>query len=248
MYLSFVLLFGITFVAGLVVYVIPQWKGEQFNLALIFSGSYLFSITVIHVLPELFNHNHASGELVGSMIVAGYFIQIFLEYFTSGVEHGHVHSHNQLKGHTMTASVSMLIALCFHAFMEGSLLSHSSTIHEHQDSNALLMGILLHKIPAAFALMSIVTCHFSSRFKPLLFLGIFALASPIGLLVSDNVAQNSLISDSGFVILFALVSGSFLKISTTIFFESSPEHKLSLKKIMISLLAAGLAIIAENLF
>jgi len=132
--------------------------------------------------------------------------------------------------------------------MEGSLLAHPSTIHEHHQSNALLIGILLHKIPAAFALMSIVTCHFKTKLKPLIFLAIFALASPLGLLASDQIAHDNLISETGFVILFALVSGSFLKISTTIFFESNPEHQLSLKKIMISSLAAGLAIVTENLF
>lgn len=247
MFSSITSLFAITFLSGLVVYLVPKWKGEQFNLALIFSGAYLFGITLIHILPELFNRE-GSRELIGSMILVGFFVQIFLEYFTSGVEHGHVHSHDHEKNHTMTASVSMLVALCFHAFMEGSLLAHPSTIHEHHQSNALLIGILLHKIPAAFALMSIVTCHFKSKLKPLLFLGIFALSSPFGLLVSDQVAHQNLIPETGFVVLFAFVSGSFLKISTTIFFESNPEHQLSLKKILISSLAAGLAIVAESLF
>jgi len=246
-YSSFALLFVVTFLAGLVVYIVTKWKGEQFNHALIFSGAYLFGITVIHILPELFDRN-GSRELIGSMILVGFFIQIFLEYFTSGVEHGHLHSHDHSKSHTMTASISMLIALCFHAFMEGSLLAHPSTIDEHHQSNALLIGILLHKIPAAFALMSIVTCHFKTKLKPLIFLTVFALASPLGLLVSDQIAHNNLISDTGFVILFALVSGSFIKISTTIFFESNPEHQLSLRKIIISSLAAGLAIVTENLF
>jgi len=244
--LSFLTLFVVTFLAGLVVYLVPKWKGEQFNMTLIFSGAYLFGITLIHILPELFDSG--SRQLIGSMVLLGFFVQIFLEYFTSGVEHGHVHSHDNSKSHTMTTSVSMLVALCFHAFMEGSLLAHPSTIHEHHQSNALLIGILLHKIPAAFALMSIVTCHFKSKVKPLIFLGVFALASPLGLLVSDQVAHNNLIPETGFVILFAFVSGCFLKISTTIFFESNPEHQLSLKKILISSLAAGLAIVAENLF
>ena len=247
MFLSFLILFVVTFLSGLGVYLVPKWKGEQFNLALIFSGAYLFGITVIHILPELFDQE-GSKELMGMMILVGFFVQIFLEYFTSGVEHGHVHTHEHAKSHTMTASISMLVALCFHAFMEGTLLAHPSTIHEHHQSNAILIGIILHKIPAAFALMSIVTCHFKSRIKPLLFLGIFAMASPFGLLVSDQLAHQNIIPETGFVVLFAFVSGSFLKISTTIFFESNPEHQLSLKKILISSLAAGLAILAEFLF
>jgi len=202
---------------------------------------------MIHILPEVFDHE-GSRELIGTIVLAGFFLQVILEHFTTGVEHGHVHSHQQDQIHTMTASISMLIALCFHAFMEGTLLAHPSTIHEHNQSNALLIGILLHKIPAAFALMSIVTCHFKSKTKPLIFLFVFAIASPLGILVSDFFAHEQLVSEKGFVILFALVGGSFLKISTTIFFESSPEHKFGLKKILVSAIAAGFAIVANSFF
>jgi len=247
MILSFLSLLVVTFLAGSIVFVIPRWKGESYNLALIFAGAYLFGITLIHILPELFQQT-GSSEMIGSLVLVGFFLQIFLEYFTSGVEHGHVHLHENDQSHTMATSVSMLFALCIHAFFEGTLLAHPSTIHAHHQSNALLIGILLHKIPAAFALMSIVTCHFESKAKSMVFLGIFALASPLGLLVSDYVAHQEWVSSSGFAILFALVSGSFLKISTTIFFESNPEHKLNLKKILISSLAALLAIIADSLF
>ncbi|MEQ9424123.1 MAG: zinc permease [Cyclobacteriaceae bacterium] len=247
MLLNFSTLLIVTMAAGLTVYLIPKWKGEQFNLALIFSGSYLFGITVIHILPELFN-NSFSTELVGSMILVGFFLQLIIEYFTSGVEHGHVHLHENGHSHSVSTSVSLLIALCFHAFLEGSLLAHPTTIHEHHASNALLIGISMHKIPAAFALMSLVTCQFGSKIKQITFLSIFALASPIGMLISDYLSHENVISESGFIMLFALVGGSFLKISTTIFFESSPEHKFNLKKIIISVLAAVLAILAESLF
>lgn len=245
MILSFTLLLVVTFLSGLIVYLIPKWKGEQFNLVLIFSGSYLFGITVVHILPELFDQPTSRG-LVGSLILAGFFFQIFLEYFTSGVEHGHVHSHNHKQSHTLTTSVSMLIALCLHSFMEGTLLAHPSTIHAHHESNALLVGILIHKIPAAFALMSIVTCHFKTLTRPLLFLFLFSIASPLGLLVSDSLVHEEIISPFVYVILFAIVSGSFLKISTTIFFESNPEHKFGLKKIIVSCLGAAIALLADS--
>ena len=247
MILIFSILFIVTMLSGCLVYVIPKWKGDNFNIALIFSGSYLFGITIIHILPELFNHDNPH-ELTGALVLAGFFIQMFLEYFTSGIEHGHIHKHDHAEQHSMATSVSMLTALCLHAFMEGTLLAHPTTIHAHHQSNALLIGVLLHKIPAAFALMSLLTCHFKSKATTLIFLFIFAIASPIGLAVSDYVTHNELLSGAGFVVIFALVSGSFLKISTTIFFESSPEHQFSLKKIVVSAIAACVAILAEQLF
>jgi len=244
---SILILFVVTFFSGCLVYLMPKWKGENFNLTLIFAGSYLFGITIIHVLPELFKYQ-ASNEFIGGMILAGFFLQWILEYFTAGVEHGHVHLHKHDQKHSLISSVSLMVALCFHAFLEGTLLAHPITLHEYNPSASLLLGITAHKIPASFALMSVLTCHYSSKVKPMILLIIFSLASPLGLIISDNLGESKIISENMFLILFALVSGSFLKISTTIFFESAPEHKSNLTKIIVSVAAALLALLADFIF
>ena len=46
-------------------------------------------------------------------------------------------------------------------------------------------------------------------------------------------------------IIFALVAGSFLHISTTIFFETSPNHKIDLRYWLIMSLGCLLAIYLE---
>jgi zinc and cadmium transporter len=76
---------------------------------------------------------------------------------------------------------------------------------------------------------------------------IFSLASPVGLILSDLLNTYNLLSHEGFLILFAIVSGNFLHISTTIYFESSPDHSFHKKKIVISLIGAALAIMTEFL-
>jgi hypothetical protein len=50
------------------------------------------------------------------------------------------------------------------------------------------------------------------------------------------------------VIFFAIVAGSFLQISTTIFIESDPNHKLDWRRFSISLLGAGAAVLAQLTF
>jgi hypothetical protein len=47
--------------------------------------------------------------------------------------------------------------------------------------------------------------------------------------------------------LYAIVSGSFLHISTTIFFESNPQHKLKIARLLIVFLGALLAVLIEIL-
>ena len=140
-----------------------------------------------------------------------------------------------------------MVGLCIHALMDGSILIHPGEHETGGHSTGLLIGIILHKIPAAIALMSVLNINFKNKKVLILLLVIFSLASPFGLIFSDLMNKYSLVSEEGFMILFAIVSGNFLHISTTIYFESSPDHSFHKKKIFISLLGALLAIIVEFL-
>jgi zinc and cadmium transporter len=245
--IEFSLLFLLTFAAGSASFFIPKVNNQYFKLSLVFAGAYLFSLTVIHILPELFGQ-HGDNSYIALYVLLGFFIQLVLEYFSEGVEHGHLHHHKEEHNHPPYKWVGLLTALCLHAFLEGTLLAHPDTIHSHESSNSVFFGILMHKLPAAFALMSVITCHISARWKTVLILLIFSLASPLGLVLSSLFHDQAFLSDKAFVILFAIVSGNFLHISTTIFFESSPDHQFNLKKLLISLLGAAIAVIAENFF
>ena len=86
----------------------------------------------MHLLPELFWQN--TTENIGLYILAGFLIQILLEYFSQGIEHGHFH-----KGNIIPFSV--LLSLCLHALFEGIPLA--GHLHDHAH-NSLLYGIVLH--------------------------------------------------------------------------------------------------------
>lgn len=240
---SIFILFILTLAGGLAVYIVPKFNSKYFQLSLVFAGSYLFSITIIHILPELFSSETKVNNLA-LYVLLGFFIQVVIEYFTEGVEHGHLH-HQGEHQHHHHKWISLLIALSIHAFLEGTLLAHPQGMHNHAGNDSVFYGILMHKIPAAFALMSVLVCHFDSKLKTLLILIIFSLASPIGIVSSTLLHNNHYFSDEFFAILFAIVSGNFLHISTTIFFESSPNHNLSFKKLIVAISAALIAVLAE---
>ena len=232
------ILFAASMCGGLLVKLIGSSGGRTITYPLIFAGSFLFSITIIHILPEVFSMSENPMK-IGLFVLLGFFFQQFLEYFTSGIEHGHFHAHHQLSGASRSG---LLIALVIHSLLEGALLTHESPFHAQQESYALLLGIVLHKIPAAFALTA--TLKEKDRFPTSLWviLIIFSMASPIGLVISGELIS---FSPELLTLLFALVSGSFLHISTTIFVESSPDHHFGIRKFVISLLGAGLAIATE---
>lgn len=240
--------------SGLAVYLMPSGRTRNFKLLLVFAGAYLFSITVIHILPELYIQN-SEVELIGLFVLAGFFLQQLLEYFTSGIEHGHLptgqagihaheHDHHSHHHHHISAIV-LLAALCLHAFLEGAMLAEPASLSFQYDVNAILLGIVLHRAPAAFALMTVLAFQLHSRNKAIPYLVGFSLAAPIGLFVSTYLVDIEILSASGLTYLYALVSGNFLHISTTIVFESSPEHHFNARKLTVAILGALVAVGVE---
>jgi len=235
MFLIITILIASTLAGGLAIYAVPS-QSRNIKFPLIFGGSYLFAISIIHIIPELYAVSPEPSRM-GLFILLGFFLQQFLEYFSAGVEHGHVHAE---KAVSVSGRFSIMIALMVHSLLEGTVLTHDSPFHEEHESHSLLLGIVLHKMPAAFALMAAMS---GMGKKAIYLLLLFSITSPIGFLVSDYV----LVNEESLLIMFAIVCGSFLHISTTIFVESSPNHHFGLKKILISLAGAVLAIVAEYL-
>jgi zinc and cadmium transporter len=256
MVLNFTLLFLTAMLAGGLAYFIPSWEERYFKLVLVFAGSYLFAITVLHILPELFVES-SNATRMGLYILLGFFIQQILALLSTGVEHGHIHhpSHH----HSAHIGVwTIMIGLFMHAFLEGTLLGneaglsvqnhdHTGHDHHHHHSNGnLLFGILLHKGPEAFALVAVLMSAMKKRWIFLL-LVIFSLASPLGMLLSNYLYESKILGGETINVFYGIVAGGFLHISTTIFFESSPDHRFYLNKVLVSMLAFGLAISLEML-
>ena len=244
---SAIILFLSALMGGLIAIRSVDVIKSRIKYFLVFAGSFLFSITVLHILPELFE-TEVDSFAIALSILGGFYFQQLLEYFTSGVEHGHMHVHDHGKKHSSLSGLSLMLALCIHGFLEGTLLAHPDTIHATHTEGALLAGIVLHKIPAALALMSVLACYFKSTNTQILLLTIFSLSSPLGIFTGSFLASNQLLGMEGMVMLFAFVAGNFLHISTTIFIESSPEHHWNTRKMLISGLGASIAVLAELVF
>jgi zinc and cadmium transporter len=241
MWINIIILLLAALFGGFLAFKFRSAEKFSFDLALTFAGAYLFGITIVHVIPELFTFT-SSPVAAGIFVLAGFYLQQFLEYLTSGVEHGHMHLPHGEHKHNTGMAVSLLLGLTVHSLLEGTLLGHP-TETASASSLPLLLGIVLHKIPAAFAMMTVLLCQYDRLKWPLIFLIVFAASSPLGVLFSETVELGPGVSE----ILFALVSGSFLHISTTIVFESSPQHKLKISRIGISILGALVAILVQTL-
>ncbi len=239
MWINIIILFVTAVLGGLLAYRLKLERQRIFPLVLTFAGAYLFAITLVHVLPELFSVTH-TPFLMGVLVLAGFYIQQILEYLTQGAEHGHVHQSTEDHNHHSGMALSLMVGLSVHAFLEGTLLGHSVELNIASPW-PLLAGIALHKMPAAFAMMTVLLCKYKKSLWPLFFLLIFAVASPAGVWFSETAHLPQQVAEA----LFALVGGSFLHISTTIVFEGSPQHQFNILRLAVSLLGAMLAVGAQ---
>jgi zinc transporter ZupT len=138
-----------------------------------------------------------------------------------------------------------LIGLGIHSFLEGTIVAHPVKTAIHYHSGGILLGIVLHKFPAAIALMTVFFHQKQKVTLAIIYLIIFCIASPMGLILTSYVGKSDLLSIRAMTLLYALVSGSFLQISTTIFFESSPHHQLDSKRLFWIFLGAFTAMAIE---
>lgn len=217
-------------------------NNRNLKLVLAFSGAYLFALSVLHLIPEIYS---GGTKNIGLFILIGFFLQILLEFFSEGIEHGHVHIH---KHGEHAFPFAMMIGLSIHSFLEGMPLAesfahgHAHEGAEHDTGSSLLIGIILHNIPIAIALMTMLIDSHIKRSTAISLLVVFALTAPAGALTSNLISGSTDFVTVYFDRIMAVVVGIFLHISTTILFESNENHRFNLMKFITILIGAGVAI------
>ncbi|MEC4117192.1 ZIP family metal transporter [Myroides phaeus] len=230
----------VSVIIGYLIAVILEPKNKKnLKLLMAFSGSFLLTLTVTHLLPDVYQynhvtplveqaadahgHNHASGN-IGFFIMIGIVFQIVLEYFSKGAEHGHVHVHDKFD----KIPWLLFISLCIHALFEGMPVS------QHEE---LAWGIGIHHLPIAVILTAFfINAHMSKK-AVLFFMLVFSVMTPLGTLISGNVDFLS----HYYAEISAIVVGILFHISSTIIFESNEEHSFNINKliaIIIGVIAA----------
>ncbi len=253
---------------GLAVYYV-RISNKNLKLMVAFSGAFLLSFSFHELIPHIYSgisegaggadhvhgpdcvhgHVHGLGNTIGLFILGGFFMQLILDYITKGVEHGHVHTkcpvdehHDHLAPKSALSFIPVLIGLSIHSFLEAMPLAKGFGSEALQ--NRLLFGIILHNIPIAIVLMSLLIQGNLSKKTSIVILTIFALSGPAGALFSD-VIGGSLITDIEmfFKYSLAIVVGIFLHISTSILFETDEHHKFNVVKFAVIVAGALVATI-----
>ena len=247
---QFLLIASVVLGGGVVSYLNATNKNQYIKLALAFSGGFLLAVIFQHLLPELYGshegHAHAHAEAlpslqVGVYILLGFLVQLILEYFSGGIEHGHVHVH---KGQSMPWA--LFVSLSIHSIIEGIPLGNMLRIAVEPTAYAydasFFWGIVFNQIPVAIALMTLLLATRLKRREAWLILLAFGLMTPFGVFIGLGITTAQLGLNVNMIL--AVVVGMFLHISTTIIFETTENHKFNLLKLMSILVGVALALSA----
>ena len=201
----------------------------RLRLILAFSAAYLFAISIMHMLPEAFAHSNI--KLVGLFIVLGFCMQLLIDTFSTGIEHGHVHLHSSTcKKHL---PYGIIIGLLLHSFLEGLPIYDLNAPENSYINYQLVLGLAIHNLPITIAFVSLLKEH-DSRGKNWLLLLLFSVMTPIGYLSSYALQSFGLHNYELYSqAAFALVIGIFLHISTAILFETSDQHRYNIAKVAV---------------
>lgn len=205
-------------------------KKEQFakNL-LILSAGFLITICLNEVFPQVYTSE--VGKNLGIFVIGGVLLQMILEALTKGFEHGHFHHHNESSN---ILPAALMIGLFIHAFIEGIPLAN-----ETDPLSPYLLGILFHNLPISFILGAFLFNRSGSKasYPSLLIVALFALASPMGMLLGNYF------SPKWQPYFLAIVGGIFLHISSVIIFESNKNHNINWSKIGLVILGVSFALV-----
>lgn len=229
------LLFVLTLAGGS----IPLWlKGlddKRMHLLLAFSGSFLLGISLLHLLPETFEE---TGHKAGLYLLIGFFLQLLIQRFTHGVEHGHAHVHPH-EHHIPLMSI--MLGLSVHAFMEGLPLGFHYRMKATEPS--LYLAVAAHKLPEAMLVASLALAAKGKRTAWTLLL-IFSALTPLAGMLAMQLGMKFHFIAQLVEVLIPIVAGAFIHIATTIFFESGTrQHHLTWQKVLWISIGVALALL-----
>jgi zinc and cadmium transporter len=234
----YVLLIIFPLTGGVIGYYANLSEKINIKLLLAFAGAYLLSVVLFHLIPHIYAE---ANVLSGALLLAGFFFQVFLEKFSRGVEHGHLHIHTNSKSNKLIP-YEILISLSLHSFMEGMPLG-SGLLGDEKSALSFLFGVVSHELPAAFAMVSILKASGLKQKMLVWFIIVYSCMSALGAGISELLKGS--VDEHLFEYLMAFVVGTFLHIATTILFEGSDNHRFTKNKVLAILGGIALALLVS---
>lgn len=198
-YLFLLFIFAVTLVGGWIP-TVKKWSHDTFRMLISFCAGILLGAVFFHMMPEI---TPILGRQLGFPVILGFLGIYVMEKFIM------VHPCEEGACDYHKVGMAAYVGIGFHSILDGVAIGAGSALNL---SLVILLAVTIHKFPAALALSSILMKGGEySREKILTSMFIFALATPLGAIISMNVMGNFSEYPVGFAL--GISAGTFLYIS-----------------------------------
>ena len=167
------------------------------------------------------DNEHEEEEMAiavfGLAILLGFLVMLVLEASGAGhAVHEEHHDHNEDHGHSHIyhhkIGWTLVIGLSLHAAVDGLAIGAAIASGESAVTTAVVAAVLIHKAPAAFSLGVFSSHERDSEREAIRDVALFAVATPITLMLSYLLLADIESTTLGLLMLFS--AGSFLYVAT----------------------------------
>ena len=184
-----------------------DWSHRNLLIPVSFSGGILLGAAFFFMIPESAAILKAN---LGWPVLAGFLTIFVLERFvlvhpnpTGAQEHG--------RAHHIHVGLVAYIGISFHSLLDG--LAITSSYQRPDLSGVVLLAVIFHKMPDAFALSVLMRLDRWKRSAVAVWMAFFALTTPIGAVITWLFLKQA----TGTVVAaaIALSAGTFLAVATS---------------------------------
>jgi zinc and cadmium transporter len=188
--------------AGGMAPLVRTWSRGNLTLLVSAGAGVLLGAAFVHMLPLTFE---GLGHLAGLPILLGFLALFVLEQFFL------VDPTEEVGCEIHSFGFAAFLGITFHSLIDGVAIGSSLVVPKL--APPVLLAIVLHKIPAAFSLCSILLLAGYGRGRALLHICGFSTATPIGAILSYLFLRG--LGEEIIAIAIGVSAGSFLAIATS---------------------------------
>jgi len=152
-----------------------SWPVRRLKASLAFGGGFMLAAALVAMAPESFALTPAGPALV----LVGYLVLHFLEHVVGKHYHyaGDQHGTDHILSSTVTSA--MLFAMLVHTFFDGVAIG-SAFSAERGIGMVVFLSVLLHKVPAGFAVSTVALASGATRMRAFGFAALIGLGTVLG--------------------------------------------------------------------
>ena len=157
-----------------------QWSLRALDAILSFAAGFLLSVSIIDLVPESIR---TAGPAAPAVMLGAY----VLVHITQHVIGRHFHFGEETHSVSELVSVSALIGLLMHTFVDGVAVASGLLVSKGLGA-LVFVAVLLHKFPEGLAISSLFLAAGARRSRAILAAAALGVTTIIGVLLTDHLA------------------------------------------------------------